>query len=216
MARKAAGRRAGAKDAGARRAQPSDPEAAGIDAALRLAAERGWSNLSLADIATEAGVPISDFYRRFATRQAILNALQRRTDLHVLQSVDEDPPEGSRRDRLFDVLMRRFDALQPYREGLQAVARASCWDPLALVCGAAGLSRSMAAMLEAAGISSAGLPGLLRTHGLAAAYLTAFRVWLRDDTEDKSHTMSALDRALRRADFCLSGMALDRRRATAA
>ena len=212
MARKASAKRARAK----RASTPADPEAAGIEAALRLAAERGWANLSLAEIAAEAGVPMSEFYQHFPSRQAILTRLSRRTDLEVLASVDTDPPEGDARERLFDVLMRRFDALQPYRDGLRAVARAASRDPLALTCGVAGLNRSMAAMLEAAGTPASGLSGLLRVHGLTAVYLAAFRTWLRDESEDRSQTMAVLDRALRRADFCLSAMARRRPRTRAA
>lgn len=217
MARKASAKRTRARPA----AEAADPEFAAIEAALRLAAERGWSELTLAEIAAEAGQPLSEFYRRFPTRQAILAALSRRVDLQVLQAIDGEPPEGDPRDRLFDVVMRRFDALQPHRAGLRAVARASCRDPLALLCGAAGLRRSMAAMLEAAGISATGLAGLIRAKGLAAVYLAAFRAWLRDETEDRAHTMAALDRALRRAEGWASvlerplGCPMGRRRATA-
>lgn len=198
MARKASAKRARARRPGA----AADPEAAAIEAAMRLAAEKGWSRLSLADIAAEARQPLAEFYRRFPSRQAILTALSRRTDLDVLRAVDAEAPEGEPRDRLFDVLMRRFDVLQPHRAGLRAVARATCRDPLALLCGAAGLRRSMSAMLEAAGIPATGLAGLLRAKGLVAVYLAAFRAWLGDESEDRAHTMAALDRALRRADSC--------------
>lgn len=198
MARKASAKRARARRPGA----AADPEAAAIEAAMRLAAEKGWSRLSLADIAAEARQPLAEFYRRFPSRQAILTALSRRTDLDVLRAVDAEAPEGEPRDRLFDVLMRRFDVLQPHRAGLRAVARATCRDPLALLCGAAGLRRSMSAMLEAAGIPATGLAGLLRAKGLVAVYLVAFRAWLGDESEDRAHTMAALDRALRRADSC--------------
>jgi hypothetical protein len=59
---------------------------------------------------------------------------------------------------------------------------------------------SMSWMLEAAGISSAGLKGLLRTKGLAMVYLNTVRVWVRDETPDMSKTMAALDQNLRRAE----------------
>ena len=64
--------------------------------------------------------------------------------------------EGPRRDRLFDMLMRRIDALQQHRAGVLALLRALPVDPcLALLLAAANL-RSMRWMLEGAGISAVG------------------------------------------------------------
>lgn len=199
MAKKAESRRPKAK---ARRpGGTSESRESGVPAAaLRLAAEQGWSRISLADIAEAAGMPMSELHARFPSKLAILDAYSRQVDGAVLKTVDDDAPEGNARERLFDVLMRRFDVLEADRDGVRAVAKASACDPLALVCGVAGLRRSMAAMLEAAGISAGGLIGLLRVKGVAMVYLEALRVWLGDDSEDRAKTMAALDRALRRAD----------------
>ena len=55
------------------------------------------------------------------------------------------------------------------------------------------------------GIGAAGLPGIVKVKGLAAIYMSVLRVWLNDDSEDMAKTMSALDRALRRAE-CIIGL----------
>jgi hypothetical protein len=65
---------------------------------------------------------------------------------------------------------------------------------------------SMAWSLEAAGVSASGLPGIVRTKGLAAIYLSAIRVWLRDDTQDQSETMAYIDKNLKRAESAMSMM----------
>lgn len=199
MAKQAEPKRARAK-AKRTATRPEDMETRVLTAALQLAAERGWSKISLADIAEAAATPMSELYARFPTKQAILGAFSRHVDHMVLKAVDDEALEGNARDRLFDVLMRRFDVLDAHRDGVRAVVKASACDPLALVCGACGLRRSMAAMLEAAGISAGGVVGILRVKGLSAVYLAALRAWLGDDSEDRAPTMAALDRALRRAD----------------
>jgi hypothetical protein len=38
-------------------------------------------------------------------------------------------PDGSPHDRLFELLMRRFDALRPYRPALRAIIRDSVGEP---------------------------------------------------------------------------------------
>jgi AcrR family transcriptional regulator len=172
-----------------------------FDAALGLAAERGWSKIALADVAAAADLSLADLYAAYPSKTAILEAVSRDVDRQVLAGVEVDTTETAR-DRLFDVLMKRFDALAGYRDGLAAVARDARRDPVMMLCGAGQLRRSMAAMLEAAGISSAGLAGALRAKGLAAIYLATLRDWFRDDTTDKAKTMAALDGRLRRAEAC--------------
>ena len=109
-------------------------------------------------------------------------------------------PEETARDRLFDAMMRRYDALRPYRESLGAIRRAGTRDPmLALTLGPA-LRRSMAAMLEAAAVPSDGLTGALRQNGLLAIHYAVSRVYDKDETADLSKTMAALDSRLKMAE----------------
>jgi AcrR family transcriptional regulator len=179
--------------------KPAGPGKPVIETALRLAAERGWANLALADIAAAANLPLADLYASYPSKAAILAALSRDVDRQVLAGLDISSEESTR-DRLFDLIMKRFDALSPYRDGLSAVARDVGRDPLATLCGLGQLARSMALMLEAAGVSSSGLTGALRTRGLSAIYLATMRDWFRDDSTDKARTMAALDGRLRRAE----------------
>jgi AcrR family transcriptional regulator len=185
-----------AKKAEAKQADPAKPV---IEVALRLAAERGWADLALADIAAAAKLPLADLYASYPSKTAILAGLGRQVDRETLAGL-EAGSEESTRDRLFDLIMKRFDALAPYRDGLSAVARDLGRDPLAALCGLGQLARSMALMLEAAGVSSSGLAGTLRTKGLGAIYLATMRDWFRDDSTDKARTMAALDARLRRAE----------------
>ncbi|HUL05329.1 MAG TPA: TetR family transcriptional regulator [Candidatus Acidoferrum sp.] len=177
----------------------ADPSKSVIAAALRLAAERGWAALALADIAAAAKLSLAELYATYPSKTAILIALSREVDRQVLAGLEEGGEESTR-DRLFDLIMKRFDALAPYREGLSAVARDAGRDPVAALCGMGQLARSMGLMLEAAGVSSSGLVGALRTKALGAIYLATMRDWFRDDSTDKARTMAALDGRLRRAE----------------
>ncbi len=181
-------------------AQPSERDRI-IDAALSLIAQQGWRRLSLAAIAAEAGVPILTLYRAFPSKPAILRGFSRRIDevvLAVPRDSDAAADSDERpRDRVFDLLMRRFDALHPYRAALEVLGRELPTDPIAALCAGAGLLRSIGWMLEAAGISTVGLGGIVAVKLTAAAYLATSRVWLRDDSPDLAPTMAALDRRLR-------------------
>jgi AcrR family transcriptional regulator len=181
-----------------RKSKPRDPEKKVIDAAMKLATEKGWANLSLAEIGEAAGLDFKDLFAVAPSKSAILEALSRRVDAEVLSEGPLDAGDGSARDRLFDVLMRRFDALLPYREGLGEVIYDLRRHPLEALMEGPGPRRSLAWMLEAAGIDSSGIKGLLRVKALSAIYLMSLRVWLKDDTADLSKTMAALDGYLRR------------------
>ncbi len=172
-----------------------------VKTALALAANQGWRDTSLGDIAEAAKLPLGELLAIYPSKSAIIAAYSRRIDDAVLKGDDPDMAGEPPRDRLFDVMMRRFDALAPDRDAVRSIVSASLCDPVSAVCGAFILRRSMVMMLEAARISASGLSGVVRMKGLSAIYLSVLRVWLKDDSEDMASTMSALDRALRRAAF---------------
>ncbi|MCC2111829.1 MAG: TetR/AcrR family transcriptional regulator [Hyphomicrobiales bacterium] len=168
-----------------------------IDALMALAAEKAWDKISLDDVAKRAKVDLAALRRSFDSKFAILEALAARVDAEVLGDLDEEMAEEVARERLFDVLMRRFEALQPYKEGLRSVHAALTSDPLFLAAWNRIAVTSQTWMLTAAGIGSEGIAGLLRAQGLVFAYARAFRTWLDDDDPGLARTMAALDKGLR-------------------
>jgi AcrR family transcriptional regulator len=182
-------------------AKKPDPAPRIVDAALALAARQGWARTSLADIAAEAGLPLLDVYTHFRSKPAIFAAFLARIDRVVLAG--ESEPGEKPRDRLFDTLMRRFDALQPHKDAVRAMLRDGPADPLGALCAAPVFLRSIAWMLEASGIGTGGLRGRFRTNLVAAIYLSVMRTWLADETADLMKTMAALDRRLKAAEGML-------------
>jgi AcrR family transcriptional regulator len=154
--------------------------------------------LSLSAIAAAAELPILQVYRLFHSKQAILCGLYDRIDQIVLADPPAAEPDERARDRLFDLMMRRFDALQPYKTALDVLRRELSGDPVTALCAASALLRSMRWMLEAAEIPTSGVRGAIAVKLAAAAYLSAMRVWQRDDSQDLARTMAALDARLRR------------------
>lgn len=174
-----------------------------IDAALALAVERGWRALTLPEVADAAGVSLADAHATFSTKTALLNAFVARIDRQMLTGEAPDRSE-SVRDRLFDVIMRRLDALEPHKDAVAAIVDDLPADPLTAVAVLPAFGNTMAWILETAGLSASGLSGALRIKGLALIYLTTLRTWLQDDTADAARTMAALDRALRRTEMLIS------------
>ena len=171
-----------------------------IESALTLAASRGWARASLADIAEAAGVSLAELRAEFSSKSAIVAAYSASVDREVLAARDPEMAGRPATERLFDVLMKRFDLLNANRDGVVAIVRSAPSNPEGVLCGSFTMRRSMRWMLEAADLSSAGLRGELRVNALCTLYLTMIRVWIHDDSEDMARTMAVLDRRLKRLD----------------
>lgn len=173
-----------------------------VTAALALAAQGRWADVTLADIAAQANVPLAALRRDFRDRADILAVWGDMIDATALEAAG--PVENSSalppRDRLFDLLMARFDVLGGERDAVLSILASIRSDPKQAVIGLPHLARSMSWMLEAAGLSTAGLPGAAKVAGLTALYLKTLTVWAKDDSPDMGRTMAALDSALGRAE----------------
>lgn len=155
----------------------------------------------MSDLASRANVPLATLYRLFPTREAIVDAFVRDIDAAVVSSGCYRPDDPSpARDRLFDVVMRRIDAMTPHKAAVRTLMTNAACDPYAGLCVIFRLSRSLALMLEAAGLSNAGTTGVLRIKGLSLIWLNTVRTWLDDSSADLAKTMAALDKGLRQAE----------------
>jgi len=187
------------KTASPRAGNPTGSEREKIIAAfLTLLAETSLERISLADIASGAGVTLAQMRGEFSSPLAILAAHLKDIDRAVLgedfSDMDEEPP----RERLFDVLMRRLEKLAPHRQAVRSLLRSASRNaPLAFALNGLAV-RSQKWMLAAAGINAPGPRGALRAQGLALLFSSVLRTWVRDDDPGLARTMAALDRALAR------------------
>jgi ubiquinone biosynthesis protein COQ9 len=186
------------------KSSPADPKAALREALLRMVAAGGWRDLSYADIAKDAGLSLAAAYEAYPSKSAILTGIGRDIDARLFASLGEDPLDGSAKDKLFDLVMRRFDVLNEHREAYAALAWELPRTPIEASCLLFQLRRSLGTMLEVAGLSASGLRGALRIEGLGAVYAAALRVFLKDETADLSKTMAELDKRLGQVERCIN------------
>jgi AcrR family transcriptional regulator len=166
--------------------------------AFELIAEHGWSGLSLIAVARRAGMSPAAVYRELPGRAAVLRALSRRIDEAMLAFDELEIAGLPPRDRVFELLMRRLEALVPFRPGLQRLARGACCDPCLALATACRLDRSLGWLQDSADLRRFGLRARIARRAIGAAYLQTIRVWLRDETPDLAQTMAELDKQLRR------------------
>jgi AcrR family transcriptional regulator len=194
MAKKTTKKGAG-KAAGSR---VRDVKAAILEAALALAAGKGWGHVILADVAARAGISLAELAEHVEDKSDILALFGRRVDRETLKAVGEPDPSLTSRERLFEAMMARFDVLSGHRAAVVSILETFLCDPKQLVISLPHLGRSMNWMLEAAGINTGGVKGAVRVAGLSALYLKTLRVWRDDETADLAKVMAALDQDLGR------------------
>ena len=169
-----------------------------IAALMALLAETSFEKIGLAEVAARAGVSLGALRGEFASTLAILGAYTKTIDRQVLDGGEGDMSEEPARERLFDVLMRRIEALAPHKDALRSLLRSVACNPGLAVALNAMAVRSQQWMLAAADIRSAGPRGMLRAQALALLFARVLRVFVNDDDEGHARTMAALDRELGR------------------
>jgi AcrR family transcriptional regulator len=169
-----------------------------IAAFMALLAEKRFEEIGFGDIAAHAGVSLMDCREEFGSTLAILAAHMKQLDRKVLGTSAADMADEPPRERLFDVLMRRFEAMAPHRQAVRSLLRSARCNPGLAVALNAMAVRSQAWMLTAANIDAAGTRGAIRAQGLAMLFGSVLRTWVDDEDEGLARTMAALDRALAR------------------
>jgi AcrR family transcriptional regulator len=169
-----------------------------VDALLALLAEKPIEQIGFAEIATQADVSLAELRNMFGSTIAILAAHMKEIDRAVLAGGSADMADEPPRERLFDVLMRRLEALEPHKAAIRSLSRSAMRNP-GLAFALNGLAvRSQQWMLTAADINASGPKGMMRAQGLAVLFAQVLRTWVDDDDEGLARTLAALDRELAR------------------
>jgi hypothetical protein len=167
------------------------------DAALKIAADKPWREVRLFDLAAAAGAPVDAFYP--ATLGDALDCVEERFDRAVGAGLTGAEDSQGLRDRLFDLLMMRFEAMEPHRAALLSMEPPRT-DPVAAAAQHHRHVRLAHWVLALAGVDGEGVTGKARAQGLAVIFAQARAAWRQDHAGDFARTMAALDKALRRAE----------------
>ncbi|MGI9452437.1 MAG: TetR family transcriptional regulator [Geminicoccaceae bacterium] len=171
-----------------------------LEIAFEAIAETGWSDFSFNDLADRAGLSLAEIRGSFKSKSAILDALNLKLDEAMLAVDRGELSDLPSRDRVFELMMSRLEAMAPLRVGLIRLSKDARQDAELVIMSACRLDRSMAWLQDAAGLRSGGLRPRLQRHILTAIYLKTLKTWLADDSADLAKTMASLDKDLRRSE----------------
>ncbi len=167
-------------------------------AALNVAASTSWREVTLARLADAAGRDLPDLYG--ATLGEAVDCVEEAFDRAIAESMDTLDPGQSVRDRLFELIMRRFEAMEPHRIAVLSMEQGADRDPTLLAAAHQRHVRCARWVLALAGLEADGMTGQARAQGLGVIIGQARAAWRGDDAGDFAKTMASLDKNLRRAE----------------
>jgi hypothetical protein len=170
----------------------------GLLAALEFAATKPWADLTLSGIAEAAGIGLSEFHAIAGKDELASHA-----DLYFDRFMSEEgvSPDESPRERLFDVIMLRFEAMEEHRAGLVSLMTYRDRTPSLLLTLPLARKRTADWALVSAGLDNrSGAPAGLKAVAIAFVIDKAERAWRKETSGDFALTMAALDKGLRDAE----------------
>ena len=168
-----------------------------IRALLDLTPAQGWSDLSLRDIAAKADLTLAEAYRAAPSKLHIIQAYSAQLD-QVILAGDEPDAAMDPADQLFDVIMRRFDAMLPDRAAFGIIYHALRRDPAALAACMPSALKSLEVIILCANLRREGVRAAWLRIELIRLLRAVFLVWLSEEDLGQSKTMAELDRRVRR------------------
>lgn len=169
----------------------------GLLAALKLAESTPWAELALADIAAEAELSLSEFHS-VADKDELVDFAE--TYFDRAMSDEGGYREGTPRERLFDVIMLRFEAMEDYRAGLLSLMKYRDTSPTHLARLLVSRKRSADWALVCAGLDNdVDAPRAAKAVALAYIIARTAGAWRKEESVDFTGTMATLDRELREA-----------------
>lgn len=170
-------------------------------AALSLAAATPWREVTIMGLADAASRPVSDFHG--ASLWEAVDCVEEAFDRAISEDADQLDPKQTARDRLFELIMRRFEAMEGHRAAVLAMEQGVDRDPILMASAHQRHVRCARWVLALAGLEADGMTGQARAQGLAMIIGQARIAWRGDSAGDYAKTMASLDKNLRRAEETL-------------
>jgi AcrR family transcriptional regulator len=180
-----------------------DPRQSAVEALMALVVERGWRDVELPAIAERAGMPLSQLRDLFPSKGAMLAGFGRMIDKQVLDGMNPDLAGEPARERVLDLMMRRFDALAPYKPALREISQTVRRDPLMAAALNQSALNSWRYLLGSVGVPVEDELGMIKVQGAIMVFARVADTWLDDDEPDMVRTMAKLDRELQNGERVL-------------
>lgn len=165
------------------------------DAALKLLAKKNWRDLTLAEVAKAAKIPLTSL-QSVGGKPALIGMMLQKFGAETARRYV--PEKGAvTKDRVLEVAMTWFEINAARKPAIRSLYDGLKFDPLTLIAQGEQFAAAASWLLTLAEADTG--PAMpLRALGFAAIMARAIGVWLDDDA-DMAKTMARLDGDLSRA-----------------
>ena len=168
-----------------------------VKSSFNIIEKSGWKSFSLQKLSYAEKIPINEIKIFFKSEITILDEFSKMIDIKVEKSFDyEELTNTSVKDNLFELIMLRLEYMQPYRNALKSIKSSFKSDPLAAKSVAKNVMNSLDFYLELTNAFNDSLLDIFKKKSIFLIYSYIFMIWLEDDSDELSKTMSELDKLL--------------------
>ena len=168
-----------------------------IKSSFKIIEESGWKSFSFQKLSYSEKVPIDEIKKFFKSEINILDEFSKMIDIKVEKNFDyEELGNTSVKDNLFELIMLRLELMQPYRNALKSIKSNFRSDPLIAKSVAKNVMNSLDFYLELTKAFNDSFLDIFKKKSIFLVYSYIFTIWLEDNSEELSKTMSELDKLL--------------------
>ena len=168
-----------------------------VKSSFNIIEKSGWKSFSLLKLAYAEKIPINEIKIFFKSEITILDEFSKMIDIKVEKSFDyEELTNTSVKDNLFELIMLRLEYMQPYRNALKSIKSSFKSDPLVAKSVAKNVMNSLDFYLELTNAYNDSFLDIFKKKSIFLIYSYIFMIWLEDDSDELSKTMSELDKLL--------------------
>ena len=175
----------------------SDKKYSLINSSFKLIEKSGWKSFSFQKLSYTEKISINEIKKFFKSEINILNEFSKMINIKVEKSFDyKELGNTSVKDNLFELIMLRLEFMQPYRNALKNILSTFKSDPLLAKSVAKDVMNSLDFYLELTNAFSNSFLDIFKKKSIFLIYSYIFTIWLEDNSEELSKTMSELDKLL--------------------
>ena len=168
-----------------------------VKSSFNIIEKSGWKSFSLQKLSDTEKIPINEIKFFFRSEITILDEFSKMIDIKVEKSFDyEELTNTSVKDNLFELIMLRLEYMQPYRNALKSIKSSFKSDPLVAKSVAKNVMNSLDFYLELTNAFNDSFLDTFKKKSIFLIYSYIFMIWLEDDSDELSKTMSELDKLL--------------------
>ena len=175
----------------------SDKKYSLINSSFKLIEKSGWKSFSFQKLSYTEKISINEIKKFFKSEINILNEFSKMINIKVEKNFDyKELGNTSVKDNLFELIMLRLEFMQPYRNALKNILSTFKSDPLLAKSVAKDVMNSLDFYLELTNAFSNSFLDIFKKKSIFLIYSYIFTIWLEDNSEELSKTMSELDKLL--------------------